>query len=60
MKFNWNQIFDFLLTIFYYFIVFLLIFFVIYRAYIYRFNLKPIPCMNNKCIHERSERHKTI
>ena len=42
------------LNILYYFILFLLIFFFIYRAYIWRFNLKPIPCMNSMCIKQRS------
>jgi len=38
-----------------YFFVFLLIFFVIYRAYIFRFGLKPLPCMNDICIRERKK-----
>ena len=49
-----NGIIGFFLNILYYFIVFLLIFFFIYRAYIWRFGLKPIPCMNSMCIKERS------
>lgn len=46
--------FGIIINILLYFIVFLLIFFIIYRAYIYRFSLKPIPCMNDRCIKERT------
>lgn len=36
-----------------YLFAFLFIFFVIYRAYIYRFGIDPHPCMNDKCINDR-------
>jgi hypothetical protein len=40
-------------NIFIYFFSFLIIFFIIYRLYIYRFGLKPLPCMNDKCVQKR-------
>jgi len=46
-------IFNFLLYIF----AFLLLFFIIYRAYIYSFDLKPHPCI--KCMKEK-ENKKTL
>lgn len=53
MNFSGKNIFEIFLNFFYYLFAFLLIFFVIYRAYIWRFNLKPLPCMNTKCIKAR-------
>lgn len=50
-----KKIIGFLWTFFLYFVSFLLIFFVIYRAYIFRFGLKPLPCMNDRCIRERKK-----
>jgi len=40
---------------FLYLFVFLFIFTVIYQIYIYRFELKPHGCMNDKCIKKRNE-----
>jgi uncharacterized protein YneF (UPF0154 family) len=50
---NLNQFFIIGLNLFLYLFVFLFIFFVIYRVYIYRFDLKPHPCMSDKCIRQR-------
>lgn len=49
LKNSLSLIINFLLYLF----IFLFIFFCIYRAYIFRFGITPLPCMNNKCISER-------
>ena len=50
LKNSLSLIINFLLYLF----IFLLIFFCIYRAYIFRFGIEPLPCMNDKCILERN------
>ena len=44
---------DYIFYLFIYLFAFLFLFFIIYRAYIYRFSIKPLPCMNEICIKER-------
>lgn len=50
LKNSFSLFINFLLYLF----IFLFIFFCIYHVYIFRFGIKPLPCMNDKCILERN------
>ena len=50
---DYKQISSILFNFIQYLFAFLLLFFIIYRAYIYCFDLKPHPCMSDKCINDR-------
>ena len=52
--FDIKKVGSILLNYLFYFFAFLFVFFIIYRAYIYRFGLTPLPCMNERCIRERN------
>ena len=52
---SWNSILSYLFYGFVYFFAFILLFAIIYRAYISWFGIKPHECMSDKCIQKRKE-----